>query len=207
MGAIFKKFGQGILYILVLPLLLLAFAVFGVYGVFLFIVLMIKSIVLFFKGKSLNSELPEDIEARNRLHPKPVEPNPNVNIETRDSIFVETPVLEKPEEKATPIIDTTPEATPIEEKAEPIDYTKNEEIFSNEPVEEKADLSEFIKDEEPEDDPAEEPKEEPVEEIKEEPEEEEIPYYKDPNSNIKKVKTDTNFNDDDDNLFEDWRDK
>ena len=96
---------------------------------------------------------------------------------------------------------------PIEEKAEPIDHANDEEIFSSEPVEEKADLSEFIKDEEPEEEPVEEPKEDPTEEIKEEPEEEEIPYYKDPNSNIKKVKTDTNFNDDDDNLFEDWRDK
>ena len=84
MGSIFKKFGQGLLYILVLPAFLLAIVIFGVYGVGLFIVLMIKSIVCFFKGKTLYEDLPEDIEAQRRLHPERVEPKVEARIEERE---------------------------------------------------------------------------------------------------------------------------
>ena len=63
MGNFFKKFGQGILYVLVLPALLIVLVFFSIYG----LVMIIKNIVMFFKGKSFNYKFDEDIEAERRL--------------------------------------------------------------------------------------------------------------------------------------------
>ena len=67
MGEFLKKFGQGLLYILCLPVFLVALSVYAVYGVILFIVVSIITIVNFFRGRPFNSDLPEDIEAKKRL--------------------------------------------------------------------------------------------------------------------------------------------
>ena len=67
MGEFLKKFGQGLLYILILPVFLVALAAYAVYGVILFIVVSIITIVNFFRGRPFNSDLPEDIEAKKRL--------------------------------------------------------------------------------------------------------------------------------------------
>ena len=60
----FKSFGKGILYVLVLPFLLVGLALYGVVAIFIFIFLAIKGLVLFFTGRSLDDELPEDKKAR-----------------------------------------------------------------------------------------------------------------------------------------------
>ena len=95
MGSIFKKFGQGLLYILVLPIFLFAIALFGVYGVGLFVFLMIKSIICFFQGKSLYKDLPEDLEAKRILHPETVKPKVETIIEER----AETVVIDRGSEE------------------------------------------------------------------------------------------------------------
>ena len=63
----FKNFGKGILYIFVLPFLAVALAGYAVVALFIFIYLAIKGLVLFFTGRSLYEDLPEDIEAKKRL--------------------------------------------------------------------------------------------------------------------------------------------
>ena len=63
----FKNFGKGVLYVLVLPFLLVGLAVYGVVALFIFIFLAIKGLVLFFTGRSLYEDLPEDKEANRRL--------------------------------------------------------------------------------------------------------------------------------------------
>ena len=67
MGEFLKKFGQGLLYILCLPVFLVALAVYAVYGVILFIVISIITIVDFFRGRPFNRDLPEDVAAKKRL--------------------------------------------------------------------------------------------------------------------------------------------
>ena len=67
MGNFFKNFGKGVLYILVLPLLIVGLAVYGVAAVFVFLFLAVKGLILFFTGRSLYEDLPEDIEAKKRL--------------------------------------------------------------------------------------------------------------------------------------------
>ncbi len=69
MVSFFKNFGKGVLYVLVLPFLLVGMAIYGVAALFVFIFLAIKGLVLFFTGRSLYEDLPEDIEAKKRLAP------------------------------------------------------------------------------------------------------------------------------------------
>ena len=59
-----KSFAKGILYLLVLPAIIVALAIYAVVALVMFIYLAIKGIVLFFTGRSLYDDLPEDIEAR-----------------------------------------------------------------------------------------------------------------------------------------------
>ncbi len=63
----FKNFGKGVLYVLVLPFLLVGMALYGVVALFIWIYLGIKGLILFFTGRSLYEDLPEDKEAKKRL--------------------------------------------------------------------------------------------------------------------------------------------
>ena len=63
----FKNFGKGVLYVLVLPFLIVGMAWYAVFALFVFIYLAIKSVVLFFSGRSLYEDLPEDREAKKRI--------------------------------------------------------------------------------------------------------------------------------------------
>lgn len=67
MISFFKNFGKGVLYVLVLPFLLVGMALYGVVALFIFIFLAFKGLILFFTGRSLYEDLPEDIEAKKRL--------------------------------------------------------------------------------------------------------------------------------------------
>ena len=67
MGNFFKNFGKGILYILAIPVLAVALVLYGVAAVFVFLFLAVKGLVLFFTGRSLYEDLPEDIEAKRRI--------------------------------------------------------------------------------------------------------------------------------------------
>lgn len=64
MGNFFKSFGKGVLYLLVLPFLLVILAIYAVVGLFVFIFEGIKAIFLFFSGRSLFDDLPEDKKAK-----------------------------------------------------------------------------------------------------------------------------------------------
>ena len=63
MGTFFRRIGEGILYIIFLPVLLAILAIFAVYGVFLILTQGIKALVRFFKGESLYDPFEEDEKA------------------------------------------------------------------------------------------------------------------------------------------------
>ena len=63
----FKNFGKGVLYVLVLPFLLVGMAVYGVVALFIFLFMSVKALILFFTGRSLFDDLPEDKEAKKRI--------------------------------------------------------------------------------------------------------------------------------------------
>lgn len=64
MATFFKSLGKGLLYVILFPLGLIAIALYAVYGIFVFFFHLVRLIVMFFTGKKLNSDLPEDIKAK-----------------------------------------------------------------------------------------------------------------------------------------------
>jgi hypothetical protein len=63
----FKIILQGLLYIVISPFIVAILALFLVYGLIVFVLLFLKSIVLFFTGRTIFSDYPEDIAAKKIL--------------------------------------------------------------------------------------------------------------------------------------------
>lgn len=145
MGSFFKSFGKGVLYILTLPVVLVVLVFYAAIGLVTFLFLMIKSVVLFFKGKTIFSELPEDIKAREILNPTPkdevdvIEPEENV----LPSAFTQTyfqgpttsyPTVEEHEVDEIDLKEDIPELeTPQEIVQEQIVEEQYEDPFLDEP--------------------------------------------------------------------------
>ena len=108
MGDFLKGFGKGILYIFVLPFLIVILALYGAYGLIAFIVLFFRSIILFFSGRSLQDDLPEDIKAKEILE------GPKVASETLNA----TPA---PEKEPEPFSVYQPSVDPFSTKASTTD--------------------------------------------------------------------------------------
>ena len=77
MNGFFKNLGKGIGYFFAFPGLLIAIALYAVVGLFVFIFQFFKLIYLFFTGRNLFSDLPEDIALKAKFtpEPEPVEEN------------------------------------------------------------------------------------------------------------------------------------
>ncbi len=96
MESLFKSVGKGLLYLLVLPFFLLVISGYAIAGLIAFIYLFFKSIVLFFMGRSLNIELPEDKKAKQIIQNAiPASSNPVIKQDgapqTEDSINIVEP--------------------------------------------------------------------------------------------------------------------
>ena len=66
-SAVFKNIGKGIGYFFLFPTLLIAIAIYAVFGLLVFVYQFFKLIFLFFTGRTLFSDLPEDIELRAKM--------------------------------------------------------------------------------------------------------------------------------------------
>ena len=64
MAEVFKNIGKGIGYFFAFPGLLIAIALYAVFGLVVFVFQFFKLIVLFFTGRNLSSDLPEDIQVK-----------------------------------------------------------------------------------------------------------------------------------------------
>lgn len=64
MASFFKNFGKGILYVFLFPLILVGIVLYAVFGIFVFIFQLFKLIYLFFTGRTLFTDLEEDISAK-----------------------------------------------------------------------------------------------------------------------------------------------
>ena len=64
MVSVFKNIGKGALYVIALPLGIIAIAGYAIFGVFVFFFQFVRLIYLFFTGRNLRSDLPEDVKAR-----------------------------------------------------------------------------------------------------------------------------------------------
>ncbi len=91
MVKIVTRIGLGFLYIITSPIIAFIFGLFFIYGLLNFVFYAFKLIFLFFSGKSLTSELKEDVDARRNLmlmsmnqqtqhrEPSPIQKNPGTN--------------------------------------------------------------------------------------------------------------------------------
>ena len=64
MAGFFKGIAKGLLYFLFFPFGLIAIALYAVFGLVVFVIQFIRLIYLFFTGRNLQSDLPEDIEVK-----------------------------------------------------------------------------------------------------------------------------------------------
>ena len=64
MSNLFKSIGKGILYVLLFPVIIVSVCLYGVFGFVVFIFQFVKSIIYYFRGRSLISDLDEDIAAK-----------------------------------------------------------------------------------------------------------------------------------------------
>ena len=139
-AAIIKKFVHGILYIFILPLLLIVLSVYAIIGVFMFVFVGLKAILLFFTGRNLFGDLPEDIKAKQILTGKKQEyvletnttnipiQGEELEIGDREVNISTTPASTTPPESITPA-STLPETNPfVSNQTEPSnEYGANEE--------------------------------------------------------------------------------
>ena len=89
MSNFFKNFGKGLLYILAFPFILVGLALYCVFGLFVYIFQLFKLVFLFFTGRTLFTDLEEDIRAKTILS-KPTEekeeqPAPQLSLYPSDS--------------------------------------------------------------------------------------------------------------------------
>ncbi|MCB9499439.1 MAG: hypothetical protein H6689_02740 [Erysipelotrichaceae bacterium] len=88
MTSFLKTFGEGFLYFIGLPFILVGLVIYGLYLLIVFIVMSIKGIVLFFKGKKYSLMLPEDklaeeilnqqMQPQTAIGPQQLQPQQNV---------------------------------------------------------------------------------------------------------------------------------
>lgn len=124
MTSFFKSFGKGILYIIGLPFALVFLAIVAVIGIPVIVFLFIKSIFLFFKGSTLDTDFEEDIQAKKILNPELYVAQDSVPVnEVKEEIHEDIPEV-KEEEKTNEEINATylftPNSTfvPVIEEAE-----------------------------------------------------------------------------------------
>ena len=105
MVSVVKNVAKGLLYVLIFPLGLVAIALYAVFGLFVFVFQCIRLIYLFFTGRSLQSDLPEDIAAKKILEkdkPKEEGVDPSMSLYPSDSIVYgsgySSPTLEEKHE-------------------------------------------------------------------------------------------------------------
>ena len=80
-----KICGMGLLYTILSPIFLLIFAIYLVYATLLLIVNLFKSIIMFFKGKSLiNMKLNEDVVAERIINEKKLAIQNQINRQPSD---------------------------------------------------------------------------------------------------------------------------
>ena len=74
MANLFKSLAKGVLYFFAFPGIIIALALYAVFGVLVFIFQFFKLIYLFFTGRTLFSDLPEDIEVKRIMESKKTQP-------------------------------------------------------------------------------------------------------------------------------------
>lgn len=145
MASFFKTFGKGVLAIILIPVFVLVMAIMAVFGFIGFIVMSIRGLFLFFTGRNLYDDLPEDKKAKetiarltNKINPEKQEqvitPEPQ-RVANQEPFFIpeymKTPI-NQPDKEIPFNQNNIPQIEP--EWEEEILVPKQEEIKTFEPV-------------------------------------------------------------------------
>lgn len=85
MANFFKSLAKGLLYFVAFPGIIIAVALYAVFGVAVFIFQFFKLIYLFFTGRNLFSDLPEDTQVKSIIASKTVNPEESLIKEEEQS--------------------------------------------------------------------------------------------------------------------------
>jgi len=98
MVSFFKTFGQGILYVVLLPFFLLIWALYAIYCLIMFLYMAIRNIIIFCAGGKPLGDMKEDVEAKRILLLKKEKEQAIENMLLRENQAVVQPVI--PQEEA-----------------------------------------------------------------------------------------------------------
>ena len=103
MLGLFKRIGKVLLYIVEVPVFIIALAVFAVIGLIGIVILFLKSIILFFTGRSLYDDLPEDKKAKEIIRRNSPDYKEETPVETparpaAPQPATQTPIYQQPEQ-------------------------------------------------------------------------------------------------------------
>ena len=116
MISFFKGILKGLFYVLFFPIGLLAITLYAIFGVFVFIYRLIKLAILFFTGRNLKNELPEDEEVK-----KILSTNSNNEEEASEpvlNLYPSDQEMYKTDGYVSPTFEEKPEETQEEEKVD-----------------------------------------------------------------------------------------
>lgn len=119
MATFFKNFGKGLLYVVAFPFIILAIVLAGVAGLFVFFFQLGKLVYLFFTGRSINSDLEEDIAAKTKLQVmEPQQEEKTSNPQTELSLYPSDSPIYNTSDYVSPTFgeEKEVEAEPIEEE-------------------------------------------------------------------------------------------
>lgn len=143
----FKKIGKGIGYIFLVPFYLIVLALFAVVGLFILLYLIVKGIFLFFTGRSLSDELPEDKTAKEILERAKAAPTPTFTSSTVN--ISESSLEDKSEEdEEYPTEELEDMVFESDKETDEVEDEIDEEEFSEETEEEKPSEELVIEEEE-----------------------------------------------------------
>ena len=150
MMAVLKNVGKGILYIIGLPFFLIVLVGTALMGIFLLVFMFFKSIILFFTGRSLDDDLPEDIKVKEIKYGKSSPaPSPVVNaqeepviqpyVAPQNNTTIEEAVFGHPTYEAPIVEEPVEEEEEIEEEEQPL-VTSSIEI-NDEPIQKPSEIN------------------------------------------------------------------
>lgn len=102
-----KTVGQGALYLVLSPFILLGVALYSIYAIFLFFFMFIKRIVLFFKGENMKDEFRYDTVAKIHLENQDKEMEekqnaidvPATNLVKEQTTIIQSPIIIQTDEQ------------------------------------------------------------------------------------------------------------
>ena len=105
MLSFFKIFGQGVLYVILFPFIVLLLALYAVYCILVFVYMAIRNIIIFFSGGTPLGDMKEDVEAKKILMARQEAPRQAAYVSSAPQSIYQQPI-EQPIPEASV---TTPE--------------------------------------------------------------------------------------------------